>query len=106
MVDAMVPCGNRRPQLQKLVSAGNHGIHGIHAHAESDDGAPDSFIGTSVKRTKRARTPLRDNEVDTLRTAREAGWAYSRCQSSSGSSGHGVGEDTLVAPVRDEDVES
>ena len=70
MVDAMERCGNRRPRVERLVSAWNQGIRG---DAEPECEADDPLIGASVEPTKRPRTRLTDEEVDAMRTAREHG---------------------------------
>ena len=66
----MERCGNRRPRVERLVSAWNQGI--------CDDGdlagkPDDPLIGTSVEPKKRPRTRLTDEEVDAMRTALEDG---------------------------------
>jgi len=69
-VEAMERCGNRRPRVQKLVSAWNQGIRG-----DADDAGEvdDERIAASVEPSKRPRTRLTDNEVDGMRTARDLG---------------------------------
>ncbi|WP_420909146.1 helix-turn-helix domain-containing protein [Brevibacterium luteolum] len=69
-VDAMEHCGNRRPRVERLVSAWNQDIHG---DAGPEDGADDPLIGASSEPTKRPRTQLTDEEVDAIRTARAQG---------------------------------
>ncbi|GGM35294.1 hypothetical protein GCM10010489_02690 [Microbacterium saperdae] len=69
-VEAMVRCGNRRPRVQKLVSAWNQGLRG---DAESEDDADDALIGASAEPKKRPRTRLTDSEVHAMRTARADG---------------------------------
>ena len=69
-VDAMERCGNRRPRVERLVSAWNQGIR---EDAESENGADDPFIGASAEPSKRPRTRLTDKEVDAMRTARAQG---------------------------------
>lgn len=69
-VDAMERCGNRRPRVERLVSAWNQGIR---EDAESEDGADDPLIGASAEPKKRPRTRLTDKEVDAMRTARAQG---------------------------------
>jgi len=66
----MERCGNRRPEVQKLVSAWNQGIRD-----EADDAgeADDPLIGASAEPSKRPRTRLTDKEVDAMRTARADG---------------------------------
>ena len=70
MVDAMEHYGNRRPRVERLVSAWNQGIR---ENAESEDGADDPLIGASAEPKKRPRTRLTDEEVDAMRTARAQG---------------------------------
>ena len=70
IVEAMERCGNRRPRVERLVSAWNQGIR---AGAESDGEADDPLIGTSAEPKKRPRTRLTDEEVDAMRTARARG---------------------------------
>ncbi len=66
----MEHCGNRRPRVERLVSAWNQGIR---ADAESDGEADDPLIGASAEPKKRPRTRLTDEEVDAMRTARALG---------------------------------
>jgi len=51
----MERCGNRRPRVERLVSAWNQGIR---EDAESENGADDPFIGASAEPSKRPRTRL------------------------------------------------
>jgi hypothetical protein len=69
-VEAMERCGNRRPRVERLVSAWNQGIR---ADAEADGEADDPLIGASAEPKKRPRTRLTDEEVDAMRTARAQG---------------------------------
>ena len=69
-VDAMERCGNRRPQVERLVSAWNQGICG---DAEPEGEADDPLIGASAEPKQRPRTRLTDEEVDAMRTARANG---------------------------------
>lgn len=69
-VEAMERCGNRRPRVERLVSAWNQGVC---ADAESDGEADDPLIGVSAEPKKRPRTRLTDEEVDAMRTARAQG---------------------------------
>lgn len=60
-VDAMEHYGNRRPRVERLVSAWNQGI--------CDDAAPvgepdDPLIGALAEPSKRPRTRLTNKEVD------------------------------------------
>ena len=70
LVEAMERCGNRRPRVERLVSAWNQGVC---ADAESDGEADDPLIGASAEPKKRPRTRLTDEEVDAMRTARAQG---------------------------------
>ena len=67
VVEAMKCCGNRRPRVERLVSAWNQGIR---EDAETQNGADDPLIGASAEPKKRPRTRLTDEEVDAMRTAR------------------------------------
>lgn len=69
-VDAMERCGNRRPRVERLVSAWSQGVHG---DAESDGEPEDPLLGVSAEPKKRPRTRLTDKEVDAMRTARANG---------------------------------
>lgn len=66
----MEHCGNRRPRVERLVSAWNQSVR---KDAESEDVADDPLIGRSVEPKKRPRTRLTDDEVDAMRTARAQG---------------------------------
>lgn len=70
LVDAMERCGNRRPRVERLVSAWNQGTRGDGDLAGEPD---DPLIGTSAEPKKRPRTRLTDEEVDAMRTARAQG---------------------------------
>ena len=70
LVEAMERCGNRRPRVQKLVSAWNQGIR---CTTNSEGEADDALIGAAVEPSKRPRTRLTDKEVDAMRTARAQG---------------------------------
>ena len=70
LVDAMERCGNRRPRVERLVSAWNQGIR---EDPETEDRADDPLIGASAEPMKRSRTRLTDEEVDAMRTARAGG---------------------------------
>ena len=69
-VDAMERYGNRRPRVERLVSAWNRDIR---AAAEVKDVADDPLIGASAETSKRPRTRLTNTEVDAMRTARAQG---------------------------------
>ena len=69
-VGAMEHYGNRRPRVERLVSAWNQGIR---EDAETQNGADDPLIGASAEPKKRPRTRLKDKEVDAMRTARAQG---------------------------------
>ncbi len=62
--------GNRRPRVERLVSAWNRDIR---AAAEVKDVADDPLIGASAETSKRPRTRLTNTEVDAMRTARALG---------------------------------
>ena len=70
LVGAMEHYGNRRPRVERLVSAWNQGVRG---DAEPDGEADDPLIGASAEPTKRPRTRLTGEEVDAMRTARADG---------------------------------
>lgn len=66
----MERCGNRRPRVERLVSAWNQGIcDDPDLAGESDD----PLIDTSPEPKKRPRTQLTNEEVDAIRTARANG---------------------------------
>lgn len=70
MVDAMERCGNRRPRVERLVSAWNQGA----SDDPALDGEPDDpLIGASAEPKQRPRTRLTEEEVDAMRTARAEG---------------------------------
>lgn len=69
-VEAMERCGNRRPRVQKLVSAWNQGSQ---RDDDAVDEADDALIGASAEPMKRPRTRLTESEVDAMRTARAHG---------------------------------
>ena len=69
-VDAMERCGNRRPRVERLVSAWNQGCRD---DADVEGDADDALIGASVEPKKRPRTRLTESEVDAIRTARAEG---------------------------------
>lgn len=62
---AMERCGNRRPRVEKLVSAWNQGTRD---DAEVTGTADDPLIGAAAEPGKRPRTRLTDKEVDAMRT--------------------------------------
>lgn len=70
IVEAIGRCGNRRPRVQKLVSAWNQRIRG---DGDESGKVDDSLIGASAEPSKRPRTRLTGSEVDAMRTARERG---------------------------------
>ena len=69
-VEAMECCGNRRPRVERLVSAWNLSTRG---DAEPEGEVDDPLIGASAEPKKRPRTRLTDTEVDVMRTARADG---------------------------------
>ncbi|GAB2485938.1 hypothetical protein GCM10027030_19970 [Luteococcus sediminum] len=74
MVDAMERCGNRRPRVERLVSAWNQGIReGAEAEGEADD----PLIAASAEPRRLTRTRLTEAEVDAMRTARANGVSVS-----------------------------
>lgn len=66
----MERCGNRRPRVEKLVSARNQGSQW---DSDAVDEAADVLISASAEPKKRPRTRLTDSEADAMRTAREHG---------------------------------
>ena len=91
-VEAMEHYGNRRPRVERLVSAWDQGIR---EDAESEDGADDPLIGASAEPSKRPRTRLTDSEVDAMRTARAQGVSVNRAGTS-----FGVHRGTIWAKTR------
>lgn len=70
LVEAAERCGNRRPRVERLVSAWNQGIcDDPDVVGERDD----PLIDASAEPKKRPRTRLTDEEVDALRTSRAQG---------------------------------
>src|SRR5699024_10308489 len=69
-VEVMVRCGNRRPRIEKLVSAWNQRPAGTDDPTREPD---DPLIGASAEPSKRPRTRLTDEEVDAMPTARAQG---------------------------------
>ena len=69
-MEAIEHCGNRRPRVERLVSAWNQGSCG---DADPAGEADDPLIGESAEPKKRPRTRLTDEEVDAMRTARAQG---------------------------------
>lgn len=70
LVEAMERFGNRRPRVERLVSAWDQGTFG---DAEPEGEADDPLIGAATEPKKRPRTRLTDEEVDAMRTARAQG---------------------------------
>ena len=70
LVGAMEHYGNRRPRVERLVSAWNQRFGGA---VESVGEPDDPLIETSAEPRRRARTRLTDEEVDAMRTARAQG---------------------------------
>ncbi len=69
-VDAIEHYGNRRPWVERLVSAWDQAPGAVvEPVGESDD----ALIAASAEPSRRARTPLTDEEVDAMRTARANG---------------------------------
>ena len=70
LVDSIDHYGNRRPRVERLVSAWNQGS-GV---AVKPVGEPDDpLIAASAEPRRRTRTRLTDREVDAMRTARANG---------------------------------
>ena len=66
----MERCGNRRQRVERLNSAWNRGSDGVAEPAVRHD---DPLIEAATEPRRRARTPLTDEEVDAMRTARADG---------------------------------
>lgn len=66
----MERCGNRRPRVEKLVSAWNQGSRD---DAEAMGTADDPLIVAAAEPSKRPRTRLTDKEVDAMRTLLDEG---------------------------------
>ena len=66
----MERCGNRRPRVERLVSAWTHGPGSVAEHLGEPD---DPLIEVAVEPRRRARTQLTDEEVDAMRTTRAKG---------------------------------
>ena len=62
--------GNRRPRVERLVSAWDRGVC---RDAEPKGEVDDPLIDASAEPKKRPRTRLTDTEVDAMRTARAQG---------------------------------
>ena len=69
-VGVMEHYGNRRPRVERLVSAWNLGICEDPAPVGESD---DPLIGAAAEPSRRPRTHLTDSEVDAMRTARASG---------------------------------
>ena len=69
-VDAMEHYGNRRPRVERLVSAW---AQGPGSSGEPDSEPDDPLIGAAAEPRGRPRTRLTDEEVDAMRTARANG---------------------------------
>jgi hypothetical protein len=70
LVEAIERCGNRRPRVERLVSAWNQGNRG---DVEREDEAEDPLFDVSKEPKRRARTRLTEEEVDAMRTAHAQG---------------------------------
>ena len=70
LVEAMERCGNRRPRVERLVSAWDQ-RSGVTVEPVSEPDDP--LIAASAEPRRRARTPLTVEEVDAMRTARAQG---------------------------------
>lgn len=62
--------GNRRPRVERLVSAWNQGSDGVAQLIGEPD---DPLIVAAAEPRRRARTQLTDEEVDAIQTARANG---------------------------------
>lgn len=91
-MEAMERCGNRRPRLERLVSAWNQRIRG---DADPAGELDDPLIGASAEPKKRPRTRLTDEEVDATRTARAHGVSVSSLARQ-----YGIHRGTVWAKVR------
>lgn len=69
-VGAIERCGNRRPRVERLVSAWDQWSATV---ADHQDDAHDPLVAASTEPTGRTRTPLTAEEVDAMRTARAQG---------------------------------
>lgn len=69
-LDAMEHYGNRRPRVERLVSAW---AQGPGSSGEPDSEPDDPLIGAAAEPRGRPRTRLTDEEVDAMRTARANG---------------------------------
>lgn len=74
MVDAMERCGNRRRVVERLVAAWKRAVGDVRLPVE-----PVARVETEIvtEPRKRSRTPLTDEEVDAMRTARADGMSVS-----------------------------
>ena len=70
VVEAMERCGNRRPRVERLVSAWDQ-RSGVTVEPVSEPDDP--LIAASAEPRRRARTRLTEYEVDAMRTARADG---------------------------------
>ena len=70
MVGSTERYGNRRQQIERLVSAWNHGSNEDAALANKPD---DPHIAASAEPKRRPRTRLTNEEVETMRTDRSNG---------------------------------
>ena len=94
-VDALECCGNRRPQVERLVSVWNQGLGG---HAKADCKVDDPLIGASAEPKQLPRTRLTDEEEDAMRTARAQGVRVNALSAPvQYASWYGVAEDTMTS---------
>ncbi|WP_147243186.1 hypothetical protein [Acidipropionibacterium virtanenii] len=67
-------CGNKRQVVKRLVTAWNRGVREIHSPVDPVSSTEDEVV---TEPRIRSRTPLTDNEVDAMRTARANGMSVS-----------------------------
>jgi len=73
-VDLSERCGNRRRVVERLITVWNRGVGEVRAPVEPV-ARVESEVVTEPRR--RSRTPLTDEEVDAMRTARANGMSVS-----------------------------
>ena len=69
-MDSIDRYGNRRQRVERLISAWNRTSGGM---AEPADEPNDPLVKAAAEPRRRGRTPLTDEEVDAMRTARADG---------------------------------
>jgi site-specific DNA recombinase len=91
-VGAIEHSGNRRRRVERLVSAWNRAV----SEADTPAGEPeDPLIEASAEPRRRPRTPLTDEEVDAMRTARANGISVIALANQ-----HGIHRGTVWAKTR------